>query len=196
MITRPHLTLPLALVTLFPAPLFAHTGAAGTGGLASGLLHPVTGPDHVVAMVAVGLWGCILGGRAIWQLPVVFPMMMAFGGLLGVAQVPLPSVETGIALSGVFLGLLVALAIRLPMAAAWAIVAVFALFHGHAHGTELPASADPVAYVLGFVTATGVLHLAGIALGLLWARPAGRLIVRGAGSVIALAGLAFLTGVA
>ena len=196
MIPRPCLTLTLTLAALFPAPLLAHTGEAGAGGLVSGLLHPVTGPDHVVAMVAVGLWGCILGGRAIWQLPVIFPMMMAFGGLLGVAQVPLPMVETGIALSGIVLGLLVALAIRLPMAAAWVIVAAFALFHGHAHGAELPASAHPVAYVLGFVVATGALHLAGIALGLLWARPAGRLVVRGAGSVIALAGLAFLTGAA
>ena len=198
MTSRRTFTLPVALASLalVPTQLFAHAVEDGAGGLTSGLLHPVTGPDHVVAMVAVGLWGCILGGRAVWQLPVVFPLVMAIGGALGVARMPLPMVETGIALSGVVLGLLVALAIRPPMKAAWAVVAAFALFHGHAHGTELPSAAHPFAYVLGFVLATGALHLAGIGLGLFWARPLGRMVVRGAGGVIALAGLAFLTGVA
>jgi urease accessory protein len=177
-------------------PLLAHTGTGDIGGLASGILHPLTGLDHVVAMVAVGLWGCILGGRAVWQLPVIFPLVMAFGGMLGIAQVPFPAVETGIALSGVVLGLLVALAIQLPATAAWVIVAAFALFHGYAHGAELPEAANPLAYAAGFVVATGLLHLAGIGLGQLWSRPAGKMVVRAAGSVIALAGLAFLTGVA
>lgn len=198
MTLRRAFILPFALpvATLTPAPLLAHSGAGDAGGLAAGLLHPLTGPDHMVAMVAVGLWGCILGGRAVWQLPVIFPLVMAFGGLLGVAQVPMPMVETGIALSGVVLGALVALAVRLPMAAAWAIVAAFALFHGHAHGAELPAAVNPLAYVLGFVAATGALHLAGIGLGLLWTRPVGRIVVRASGSAIAIAGLAFLTGAA
>lgn len=194
--TLPRTLIAALVAALAATPLLAHTGTGGEGGLAAGLSHPITGPDHLVAMVAVGLWGSILGGRAVWQLPVIFPLVMAFGGLLGLLQVPFPLVETGIALSGLALGLLVALAVRLPMPAAWTVVGAFALFHGHAHGTELPEAAGPLAYVVGFVVATGLLHLAGVGLGLLWARPAGRIAVRASGGVIALAGLAFLTGAA
>ncbi|QIE43238.1 HupE/UreJ family protein (plasmid) [Rhodobacteraceae bacterium SC52] len=174
----------------------AHTGEGVTGGLASGFLHPLFGWDHVVAMVAVGLWGAVLGRPALWLLPVVFPVVMAFGGALGVAGVPLPAVEVGIALSGVVLGLLVALAVPAPLWVAAVIVGVFAIFHGHAHGTELPTAADPIAYAVGFVVATGLLHLTGIAIGLLWDRPWGTWAVRAAGAVVALVGAAFLTGVA
>jgi urease accessory protein len=174
----------------------AHTSEGVAGGLASGFLHPLFGWDHVVAMVAVGLWGAVLGAPALWLLPVVFPVVMALGGALGVAEVPLPGVETGIALSGAVLGLLVAFAVRAPLSIAAVIVGVFAVFHGHAHGTELPAAADPVAYAVGFVIATGLLHLAGIAIGLLWGRPWGTWAVRGAGVIVATVGVAFLTGVA
>ena len=174
----------------------AHTGEGVAGGLASGFLHPLFGWDHVVAMVAVGLWGAVLGAPALWLLPVVFPVVMALGGALGVAGVPLPAVETGIALSGVVLGLLVAFAVRAPLWVAAVIVGVFAVFHGHAHGTELPAAADPIAYAVGFASATGLLHLAGIAIGLLWGRPWGTWAVRGAGVFVAMVGVAFLTGVA
>ena len=190
-----RLTVLVTLLALTSMPALAHTGE-GVGGLASGFLHPVTGSDHVVAMVAVGLWGGILGKPALWMLPVAFPLVMAFAGALGVMQVPLPGVETGIALSGIVLGLMVLFAARPPLWVALVLVAAFAVFHGHAHGAELPESANPVAYSLGFVVATGLLHLAGIAIGLLVKWPAGRVAVRGTGALIALAGGAFLTGLA
>ena len=174
----------------------AHTGHGTAGGFATGFLHPFLGWDHVVAMVAVGLWGAVLGAPALWLLPVAFPVVMALGGALGVVGVPLPAVEAGIALSGIVLGLLVAFAVRAPLWIAAVIVSIFAVFHGHAHGTELPAAADPTAYAAGFVIATGLLHLIGIAIGLLWGRPAWAWAVRGAGVVVALVGAAFLTGVA
>lgn len=170
----------------------AHGGHGG--GFTSGLLHPVTGWDHVIAMVAVGLWGAFLGRPAIWVLPVVFPLVMAFGGALGVVGVPLPQVETGIALSAVVLGLLVAGAARLPLIWAGVIVGLFAIFHGHAHGTELPAAANPFAYALGFVIATGLLHVVGILFGLLTKWENGQLAVRAGGLAVAAGGVAFLTG--
>ena len=172
----------------------AHTGAGVAGGFWSGVLHPITGWDHVIAMVAVGLWGAFLGRPAIWVLPVVFPLVMAFGGALGVLGVPLPHVEVGIALSAVVLGLMVATAARLPLLWAGVIVGIFAIFHGHAHGTELPGAANPFAYALGFVIATGCLHVLGITFGLLTKWKEGRIAVRTGGMAIAVTGLAFLTG--
>ncbi|PJE31204.1 HupE / UreJ protein [Pseudooceanicola marinus] len=190
-------SLPLALpLMLLAAAAQAHTGAGHAGGFVSGFSHPILGWDHVVAMVAVGLWGAVLGKPAIWILPVVFPLVMAFGAALGILGVPLPAVETGIALSGVVLGLAVALAVRAPLPIAAVVVGVFAIFHGHAHGTELPAAANPLAYGVGFVLGTGLLHMAGIALGLLTAKPAGRIVVRLAGGLIAVVGGAFLAGIA
>ncbi|MAM60160.1 HupE/UreJ family protein [Maritimibacter sp. UBA3975] len=173
----------------------AHTDS-DVGGFISGFTHPILGWDHVIAMVAVGLWGAFLGKPAIWILPVVFPLVMAFGGALGVLGVPIPAVEAGIALSGVVLGLLIVFAVRAPLWVAAVIVGVFAIFHGHAHGTELPEAANPFAYGIGFVIGTGALHLAGIALGLLVGSAAGRVVVRAAGGVIAAVGAAFLFGVA
>lgn len=183
-------------VIVLSAPALAHTGdAAGfSGGFVSGFSHPIFGWDHVVAMVAVGLWGAFLGAPAIWILPVVFPMVMAFGGALGVLGVPLPAVEMGIAASSVVLGLLIAFAVRSPLWVAAIIVGAFAIFHGHAHGTELPSAASPVAYSIGFVIATGLLHLLGIAFGVLIGRPAGAIAIRTGGAAIAVAGLAFLLG--
>ncbi len=198
---RPHLpplllgALLLGAALLGAAPAFAHTGG-NLSGLASGISHPISGLDHVVAMVAVGLWGGILRAPAIWLLPVVFPLVMALGGAAGIVGVPLPGVEIGIALSGVVLGLVVLFAARPPLWMAAVIVGVFAVFHGYAHGAELPASADPLAYATGFVIATGLLHLTGIAFGQLWHWPAGKVAVRTAGAAIAVAGGAFLTGVA
>jgi urease accessory protein len=176
------------------SPAFAHTGS-GSGGFVGGFLHPVFGPDHVVAMVAVGLWGAFLGPPAIWLLPIVFPLVMAGGGVLGILGVPLPGVEIGIAISAIVLGLMVALAARPPLWVAAVLVGAFAIFHGHAHGAELPPGTDAVAFSVGFVVATGLLHLTGIAFGLLARWPAGRLTVRAAGGAIALAGLAFLSGI-
>ncbi len=186
---------PLPAVLLFAAalPANAHQEAGLAGGLESGLLHPLTGPDHLVAMVAVGLWGAQLRGRLMWLLPVVFPVVMALGGVLGVRGVPLPGVEIGIALSGVLLGLAVLLAARPPAWAALLLTGIFAIFHGHAHGEELPEAANPLAYGIGFVAATGLLHLAGIAIGLLneW-RSAGPKLVRAAGAGVMAAGAFFL----
>ena len=173
----------------------AHTTSGMSGGFVSGLLHPVLGWDHVVAMVAVGLWGAFLGNPAIWILPVVFPLVMAFGGALGVVGVPIPSVEVGIALSAIVLGGMVAFAVRPPIWVAAVIVGIFAIFHGHAHGTELPNSANPLAFSLGFVISTGLLHICGIAFGLLVRWPAGKYAVQAGGGVIALAGVGFLTGI-
>jgi urease accessory protein len=187
------LALTVALL-LASTPAWAHEGEGITGGFASGFLHPLFGPDHVVAMVGVGLWGAFLGAPAIWVLPIVFPLVMAFGGVLGVIGVPLPGVEVGIAASAIILGLVVAFAARPPLWVAAVIVGVFAIFHGHAHGTELPDAANPISYALGFVVATGMLHLIGISFGLLVRWPAGRVAVRAVGCVIALAGVAFLTG--
>ena len=181
-----------ALLLCVAAPALAHTCEGGAGGFAAGLTHPVFGPDHLVAMVAVGLWGAFLGAPAIWLLPMVFPLVMALGGVLGILGVPMPAVETGIASSAIVLGLMVALAARPPLWAAAVLVGAFAIFHGYAHGRELPDGANAVAYSAGFVIATGLLHLTGIAFGLLTRWPAGRLVVRGAGGVIALVGLAYL----
>ena len=135
-----------------------------------------------------------LARPAIWLLPIVFPLVMALGGVLGILGVPLPAVETGIASSAIVLGLMVALAARPPLWAAAVLVGAFAIFHGYAHGKELPDGANAVAFSAGFVIATGLLHLTGIAFGLAARWPAGRLAVRGAGGVIALVGVAYLGG--
>lgn len=178
----------------YTATASAHQGGAA-GGFFSGFMHPVLGWDHVVAMVAVGLWGAILGSPAIWVLPVVFPMVMAFGGALGVLGVPIPGVETGIALSAIVLGAMVAFAARPPVWVAAVVVGIFAIFHGHAHGTELPQAANPLAFSLGFVIATGLLHISGISFGLLVRWPAGKVAVRTVGAGIAMAGVGFLAGI-
>ena len=182
----------LALAALWPGAAFAHVEGDVAGGLASGLLHPISGLDHVVAMVAVGLWGAQLGAPAIWLLPVTFPLVMALGGLLGLLGVGLPGVEIGIALSAVALGVLVLTETRPPLWLGAAIVAGFAVFHGHAHGTELPEGASGLLYSLGFVVATGCLHAIGIAIGLIHRWPAGRLAIRAGGGAVAAAGVAFL----
>lgn len=166
-------------------------GHAGEGFL-TGFVHPLSGWDHMLAMVAVGLWGAFLGRPAIWQLPVVFPIVMALGGVLGIAGVMLPLVEVGIAASALILGLMIVLAVRPPLWVAGAVVGAFAVFHGHAHGTELPHAANGLSYAAGFVVATGLLHLAGIAFGMLIRWPAGALTIRGAGGLIAAGGCLFL----
>lgn len=185
----------VAAILLAP-PAFAHTGPGAAGGFASGFLHPVLGPDHVIAMIAVGLWGVFLGAPAIWVLPIVFPLVMALGGVFGMIAVPIPAVETGIALSAVVLGLCVALALKPPLPVAAIAVGAFAIFHGYAHGAEMPVASNALSYALGFVIATGLLHLCGILLGSLAWSEAGRMAVRAAGGLIALAGGAFLTGLA
>jgi urease accessory protein len=186
----------IIFLTSSTLPTLAHTGEGISGGFLSGLTHPIFGWDHVVAMVAVGLWGAVLGRQAIWILPIVFPLVMAFGAALGVAGIPVPYIETGIALSGVVLGLLIVFLIKAPIPVAAVLVGLFAIFHGHAHGTELPEAANPIAYAVGFVIATGLLHLAGILFGTLMGSEIGKWAVRAGGAIIALVGAAFLVGVA
>ena len=182
----------LVLMVLYVPGLWAHQTGDVAGGLLSGFLHPITGLDHVVAMVAVGLWGAQLKKPAIWLLPIVFPMIMAFGGSLGVAGMPLPGVEIGIAVSAIVLGIMVLFAVTPPLWVSIVIVAFFAIFHGHAHGTELPGSAQPLAYGVGFVTTTGLLHVSGIAIGSIYKWKQGRIAVKILGAGISLVGVYFL----
>jgi urease accessory protein len=183
-----------AVLLLATGPALAHTGGTSAEGFAAGLMHPVTGLDHLLAMVSIGIWAAELGAPAIWLLPIAFPMIMAVGGALGVVGVPLPAAEWLVGLSVLVLGTLVAGAWRVPVTAALAVVAVFALAHGHAHGVELPASADALAFTVGFVVATGLLHLAGILIGLLVRWPSGIVAIRACGLAVALAGCYFLYG--
>ena|SRR5215470_7833266 len=187
---RSSLPAPL-LLALTAIPASAHTGSL-SGGFLGGFTHPLFGPDHVAAMVAVGLWGAFLGAPAMFVLPIVFPLVMAAGGVLGILGLPLPGVEFAIAASAIVLGLMVASAARPRLWVAAIMVGAFAVFHGYAHGAELPAGTDAAVYSIGFVIATGLLHLAGISLGLTVRWRAGRIGVRGTGAAIACAGLAFL----
>jgi urease accessory protein len=176
-------------------PALAHEGTGLAGGFVAGFRHPLTGPDHMLAMIAVGLWGAFLGRPLIYLLPMIFPIMMTVGGAAAIAGMPLPPVEIGIALSVVVLGAMILGAVRAPIWVACTIVGIFGLFHGYAHGLELPSAADPVGYSAGFVLATGLLHLFGIALGLLKSRPGGDVVVRTLGGVIVIAGFWFLANI-
>lgn len=182
----------MLLVLLCPSRAPAHTPGGETAGLLSGLQHPVSGLDHILAMVAVGMWGAQLGRPAVWLLPVTFPMVMAFGGMVGLMGLVLPGVEIGIAVSAIILGAMVGWEAHPPLGVAALVVGFFALFHGHAHGAELPAGADAVLYSIGFVVATGCLHAAGIGIGLIHRWPTGRRTLRVAGIAVALAGVGFL----
>lgn len=178
---------------LAAGPAFAHTGLGAVHGFSHGFAHPLGGLDHVLAMVAVGMWAGVVGGRALWAYPLAFMGFMVVGGLLGIAGIALPAVEVAIALSVVLLGTAVALRLDVPAAIGAAICAGFALFHGYAHGAEMDPAAGAAAYAAGFVLATGLLHLAGIGTGLLATRlplAATRL----AGGAVALAGVALLVG--
>ena len=179
-------------LALAPAVALAHEETGQAAGFLSGISHPVSGLDHVLAMIAVGLWGAVLGPPAIWVLPVAFPLVMAVGGLMGLLGVPVPGVEIGIAVSAIVLGVMVLAEVRPAIWIAAAIVAFFAIFHGHAHGRELPAGTSALLYSLGFVVATGLLHAVGIVLGVAHRWSAGRQAVRVAGGGVALAGIFFL----
>ncbi len=182
----------VALLALLPAIAFAHEESGQAAGFLAGLAHPVSGLDHVLAMVAVGLWGAVLGAPAIWVLPVAFPLVMAFGALIGLLGFPLPGVEIGIALSAMVLGAMVLAEVRPPLWIAALIVSFFAIFHGHAHGRELPEGTSALLYSLGFVVATGLLHAVGILIGFAHRWTMGRQVVRATGGGVALAGLFFL----
>jgi urease accessory protein len=185
-----------ALAMLAAEPASAHSVGGGAAGFGAGFLHPLSGPDHLLAMVCVGIWGAELGAPAIWLLPIAFPLIMATGGALGVVGVPLPYGELLIAVSVVVLGALVATARRVPIAAALAVVGVFAVAHGHAHGVELPAAADALAFTVGFVLATGLLHLTGIGIGVLTRWPRGVVAIRSCGCAVVVAGCYFIYGYA
>lgn len=182
---------------LAPSLAWAHVGVGSTSGFAHGFTHPIGGLDHVLAMVAVGMFAANLGGRALWAVPATFVSVMAIGGFLGIEQVAVPFVEVGIALSVVVLGLIVALEVKWPVAAAMGLVGLFAIFHGHAHGGEMPLDASGVAYASGFMIATALLHVAGILFGLglqrvgtlYWQRTA-----QISGAAMVLAGVGLLTG--
>lgn len=173
-------------------PAFAHAGTGLPGGFVAGVEHPMTGPDHMLAMVSVGVWGHFLGKPLIYLLPMVFPIMMAIGAGVGMGGVPLPPVELGIALSVCILGALIMAAVRVRVWIACAVVGLFALFHGYSHGVELPSAADPIGYSLGFVFATGTLHVLGIGVGAIARLPKGELVLRAMGGVVAACGLWFL----
>lgn len=185
---------PAGLMLAYASPAMAHDGTGLAGGFVAGFVHPLSGPDHMLAMISVGLWGAFLGRPLVYALPMIFPTVMVIGAGMGMVGVPLPPVEIGIALSVVTLGLLILFAVRAPLWVACAIVAMFGLFHGYAHGLELPSAADPIGYSTGFVLCTGLLHLTGIALGLLKVSKVGTIALRGAGGVIAVFGALFWMG--
>lgn len=186
-----------ALISAIPGVAWAHVGGGETSGYAHGFFHPLTGFDHVLAMVAVGMFAANLGGRALWAVPLTFVSVMAVGGALGIAGGNVPFVEAGIAVSVIVLGAAVALRWEWPVAAAMALVGVFAIFHGHAHGAEMPVDTSGFEYAAGFMIATALLHVAGIAIGLTLAkigRQYAPRLVQAGGAAIAIAGIGILTG--
>jgi urease accessory protein len=180
------------MVLAWPAVVLAHMETSATGGFITGVFHPLSGLDHVLAMVAVGLWGAQLGAPAIWVLPIAFPMMMAMGGMLGLMGMRLPGVEYAIAASAILLGAAVMFSARPPLALASVLVAFFAIFHGHAHGTELAPGQSALLYSIGFVIATGGLHATGIAIGTIHRWGWGQKLVRAAGVLVAAGGVFFM----
>jgi urease accessory protein len=182
----------IGLATLLPADAGAHIVKGEAIGFFSGFEHPISGFDHIIAMAAVGLWGAQLGAPAMWLLPVIFPLVMAFGGFLGLVGVPLPGSEIAIALSGVCLGAAVLAEFRPPLWVAAGMVGTFGLFHGYAHGHELPPGQNAILYSVGFILATGLLHLTGIAIGLIHRWPWGQYALRGAGVVVLGGGVYFV----
>ncbi len=177
------------------APAFAHVGVGSTASFAAGVAHPLSGLDHMTVMVAVGLWAALKGGRALWLWPATFVGVMLIGGALGMAHVALPFVEPGILASVVALGILVALAVDLPLSVGAAIIGVFAVFHGHAHGAEVAEDISGIEYMAGFAVATASLHALGIGLALFAARHSLRPLVRVAGAVCVAIGAGLYAGV-
>jgi urease accessory protein len=191
MIKRTLIALSIVLAATMPA--FAHLDPAEHGSFAAGFSHPLFGLDHILAMVAVGLWAAIQGGRAIWIVPAAFVGTMAIGFAAAIASMPLPFVEPVILASVIFVGIAVALALPIPTAAVAALVGFFAFFHGHAHGGEL-GEAGAWQFAIGFILATAVLHATGIAIGLAFGRFGGKVLTRLAGGVTALGGLYLAMG--
>lgn len=179
----------LVLLFLLPGIAFAHTGVGETTGFMHGFSHPIGGADHMLAMIAVGLWAAQIGGRALWVVPGTFVGVMVLGGIFGFTGVPVPFVEEGILVSILILGILIAGAFKVPLIYSSLIVGLFAIFHGHAHGAEMPESISAASYAVGFALATAMLHLAGIGLGVLMQKANLQSVSRFAGSAIALSGI-------
>ena len=186
----PLLTL---ILIMLPGIAAAHTEGAAGGGFLVGFMHPISGLDHVLAMIAVGLWGAVLGAPAVWVLPVAFPLIMTFGAVAGILGLPLPQVEMGIVSSVVLLGMVIALRFRPKLPLAVMIVSFFAVFHGYAYGTELPGNAGAVGFSIGFVLATGLLHMIGILAGLIHRFSWGERVLQGGGLAVSAAGIYLLT---
>jgi urease accessory protein len=184
-------------ISLIPSIVYAHDGSVlPFGGFLSGLVHPVLGYDHLLAMLSVGILSAQIGGRAIWTVPATFVSVMALGGALGFIDIGLPSTELGIAASLVILGSIIAAERKLPILLAMAGVGFFAVFHGYAHGTEIPQTAEPVAYATGFLTGTALIHIAGLVIGDIAKHyQRGPIALRVGGSLIAIAGVLFIFGV-
>ncbi|MGQ3078104.1 MAG: HupE/UreJ family protein [Allorhizobium sp.] len=191
-----HLGLPAFLLALLSAlPAQAHVMDGPLGGFGSGFGHPLAGFDHLLAMLAVGLWGAQMGGRSVWTLPATFPMIMCVGGIIGMTGVlPDQPIEYGIAVSVIVLGGAIAAAWRAPEWAALVLIAAFALMHGYPHGVLAPRASDPAAFTVGFVVSTGVIHVVGIAIGAALKPIGGGRLVQGLGAAISLAGFWFLFG--
>lgn len=179
----------LAAALLVPSLAHAHVGMGEASGFAHGFGHPLSGLDHICAMVAVGLWAAQMGGRAVWAVPVTFVTIMAFGGLLGMMHVEVPFIEAGIVVSVLTLGVFIAAAVRLPLIASTIVVGLFAICHGHAHGAEMPETASGIEYAIGFVLATALLHGVGIALGIGIQKISKAIVGRFAGAAITLYGV-------
>jgi len=186
---------PLLLALLFAPAAWAHPGHADGSGLLHGLAHPLGGLDHLLAMVAVGLWAAQAGGRALWALPAGFLLSMTLGAVLAMSGVAVPAVELGIAGSVLVFGLLLSCAARLPLAAGVGITAVLGLFHGHAHGTEVVAGVSGLSYVAGFLMATALLHGAGLLAGRAMRAPNWERVLRIGGGAIAATGAVLIGAV-
>jgi urease accessory protein len=180
---------------LLTTPAFAQVGHGTTASFAAGVAHPLSGLDHMTVMVAVGLWAALNGGRALWAWPAAFVGVMLVGGALGMAQVPVPFVEPGILASVVALGLLVALAVDLPVSIGTAVIGLFALLHGHAHGSEVAETMSGGEYMAGFALATATLHLFGIGFVLAMQRAQWRPAIRVAGAACVAIGGGLIAGV-
>jgi len=185
----------VTLLLLCASPAFAHSGRGLTDSFAAGVAHPLSGLDHIAVMVAVGLWAALKGGRALWVWPAAFVGVMLIGGAFGMAHVPVPFVEPGILASVVVLGLLVALAVDLPVWTGAAIVAIFALLHGHAHGSEVAETVSGAEYMAGFALATATLHGVGMGFAQLMTRAQLRPLIRVAGAACLLIGIGLYAGV-
>ena len=192
---RSSLIASLVLFSLTPQIAQAHVGILTASGWEHGVLHPLLGIDHLLAMLAVGIWARQLGGRATWLVPLSFVSVMVLGGMLGMYTIPLSYIEGGILMSLLVLGVLIATAIRLPLTASMALVGLFALFHGYAHGAEMPRTDSGLHYALGFITATTLLHITGIAISNWLQRMDRTRYLRWAGiSVAGMAGVLFFAG--